>query len=276
MGCSASAGVSEPKTVGQPEDPRKQLLLQRIAVERARLRVAERKQSNAQGRLRYNSTAATKLETVTEMMKDALEDEQELYESLKYHIAEQDALELSEASDGFGTDGVKLVRVIAGRLPEVICDILSQASMAQVEDIKSSYDVQFAKPMVEAIKDSMGGDWEKALLARWHDRPTYYATALQGAFQGWGADERAICRILGRSSKAEIKQIATRFQQLFGRNLRDAIEVEASGNFKKALLTMFVDEAPVRSWRQRSRIIRKRSWRERSMIRKRSTMMMEG
>ncbi|CAE8736597.1 unnamed protein product [Polarella glacialis] len=81
-------------------------------------------------------------------------------------------------------------------------------------------------------------------LARCHDKPTYYATALEGAFQGWGTDERAISRILGRSSKPEVRRIATRFKQLFGRSLRDAIEAEVSGNFKKALLTMLFEEAP--------------------------------
>ncbi|CAE8627259.1 unnamed protein product [Polarella glacialis] len=136
--------------------------------------------------------------------------------------AKQQATQLYHAGFGGGDGEVD---------GDVICDILSRA-------------YAHGTPMVEAIKESMGGDWEKALLARCHDKPTYYATALEGAFQGWGTDERAISRILGRSSKPEVRRIATRFKQLFGRSLRDAIEAEVSGNFKKALLTMLFEEAP--------------------------------
>merc|ERR1719191_2518412 len=103
--------------------------------------------------------------------------------------------------------------------------------------------------MIEAIKESTGGwlggsNWEKALLARCYDKETYYANALQGAFKGWGTDEKAASRILGRNNKGAVKRIGVRFEELFGQSLHDAIESEVSGNFKKALLTMLFAEAP--------------------------------
>jgi len=127
---------------------------------------------------------------------------------------------------------------------DVIISILATASVAQVEAINIAYQEEFGMSMAEAIKKSMGGDWEKALLARCYDKSTYYAITLQAAFKRWGTDEKAVSRILGRNNKGDIKRIAARFQQLFDQSLHNAIESELSGNFKKALLTMLFEEAP--------------------------------
>jgi len=121
--------------------------------------------------------------------------------------------------------------------------VLPQASEEQVRLIRQAYEATYGKTMVEAIKD-MGGDMEKALLARVHDKVTYYATVLNGAFAGWGTDEKATSRVLGRSTKGYIKRISERYEELFGGSLRQAINGETSGNFKKALLTYIFAEAP--------------------------------
>merc|ERR1712093_567185 len=85
---------------------------------------------------------------------------------------------------------------------------------------------------------------ERVLLARIKEKPTYYAELLQGAMKGWGTDENALSRVLGRNSKGAIKTIGERYEELYGVSLQDAITSEVSGNFKKALLTMLFAEAP--------------------------------
>jgi len=122
--------------------------------------------------------------------------------------------------------------------------VLSKASEAQINAIKEKFESKYGKTMADAIKEHMGGDWERALLARIMDKPTYYADALQKAFKGWGTDEKATSRILGRNGKAEIKKIAARYEEMYGVSLHDAISSETSGNYKKALLTMLFAEPP--------------------------------
>jgi hypothetical protein len=122
--------------------------------------------------------------------------------------------------------------------------VLSKASVAQIDAIKAKFESTYGKTMADAIKEHMGGDWERALLARIMDKPTYYAEALQKAFKGWGTDEKATSRILGRNSKAEIKKIAAKYEEMYGVSLHNAISSETSGNYKKALLTMLFAEPP--------------------------------
>jgi len=148
-------------------------------------------------------------------------------------LAAQQAANLQDA--GFGGGDVNA---------DVITGIVANASRVQMKAIEEAYENQFGKPMVDAIKESMGGDWEKALFARCLDKETYYATALQGAFKGWGTDEKAVSRILGRNNKGAVKRIGVRFEEMYSQSLHDAIESEVSGNFKKALLTMLFAEAP--------------------------------
>ena len=113
-----------------------------------------------------------------------------------------------------------------------------------MQAIKAAYVAQYRRPLLEVIKKCMSGEWEKALLARCLDKPTYYATTLEAAFDGLGTDERAVSRILGRSSKADLRHIAARYEELFGRPLKEAIQSETSGSFKKALITSLFEEAP--------------------------------
>jgi len=152
-------------------------------------------------------------------------------------LAAEQAKELHEA--GFGGAEIQ---------GHPIINIVANASRAQMKAIEVAYEAEFGKPMAEAIKESMAGDWETALLARCLDKETYYATALNNAFHpgftGWGTDEKACSRILGRNSKGSVKRVAVRFEEMFGESLHDAIESEVSGNFKKALLTMLFAEAP--------------------------------
>merc|ERR1711957_43304 len=84
----------------------------------------------------------------------------------------------------------------------------------------------------------------RVLLAKVQDRSAFYAHCLEGAMKGWGTDENALSRILGRNEKPAIKKIGIAYEELYGRSLKEAIESETSGNFKKALLAMLFNESP--------------------------------
>jgi len=136
---------------------------------------------------------------------------------------------------GFGGDG---------EVDEAtILKIMVPASEEQMRLISQAYQAKHGKTLVEAIED-MGGEMKRALIARVHDRLTFYATVLHNAFSGLGTDEKATARVLGRNSKADVKRIGERYEELFGGSLRQAINGETSGNFKKAMLTYIYAEAP--------------------------------
>lgn len=126
----------------------------------------------------------------------------------------------------------------------VFLRILPRASEGQVRLIREAYKEKHGKEITEAIKENFDGDMERALLARVHDKLTYYATVLNGAFAGWGTDEKATSRVLGRNTKVDVRRIGERYEELFGGSLRQAIKGETSGNYQKALLTYIFAEGP--------------------------------
>jgi len=123
-------------------------------------------------------------------------------------------------------------------------NFLVRANVRQVEEIKKKYQEKFGTDMMEAIKEKAGSEWKKILVARCYDKPSYYANAMYGAMKGFGTDENALSRIIGRSSKGDLKRAEVRFQAMFGQSLTETITSEVGGNFKKALLTYLSTEAP--------------------------------
>jgi len=121
---------------------------------------------------------------------------------------------------------------------------LARASVKQVEEIKNQYQAANGSDMMEDIKEKAPSEWAKILTARCYDKPSYYANTMQGAMKGWGTDENALSRVVGRSSKGDLKRAEARFLVMFGKSLTATIESEVGGNFKKALLTYLSTEAP--------------------------------
>jgi len=126
----------------------------------------------------------------------------------------------------------------------VFINILPRASEEQIGLIREAYKEKFGKELTEAIKEAFSGDMEKALLARVHDKLTYYATVLNGAFAGWGTDEKATSRVLGRNMKTDVRRIGERYEEMFGGSLKQAIKGETSGHYQAALLTYIFAEGP--------------------------------
>jgi hypothetical protein len=159
--------------------------------------------------------------------------------AVDFELAKKQAAELREHA---GLDGN------GGWSDGVVTNILSRVSVKQMETIKKVYTEAYSSCMMEDIKAETGGllsdSWKKAMTARCFDKSSYYAQTLEGCFKGWGTDEQACSRIIGRNSKGDLRRIAARYEQMYGRTLVAAIEAEVGGNFKKALLMYLSTEAP--------------------------------
>ncbi|VUZ55083.1 unnamed protein product [Hymenolepis diminuta] len=62
------------------------------------------------------------------------------------------------------------------------------------------------------------------------------AKELNQAMKGIGTDEKKIISILANRSASQRKQIASRYLALYGKNLKDALKSELSGNFEVVVL----------------------------------------
>ncbi|KAL5549301.1 hypothetical protein UlMin_004532 [Ulmus minor] len=68
-----------------------------------------------------------------------------------------------------------------------------------------------------------------------------HAEALQKACKGWGADEKAIIKILGHRNAAQKRQIRQAYEQLYQEDLVKRLESELSGDLERAMYRWILD-----------------------------------
>ncbi|XP_061352893.1 annexin-like protein RJ4 [Gastrolobium bilobum] len=73
--------------------------------------------------------------------------------------------------------------------------------------------------------------------------PVEDAEALQKAFKGWGADEKAIVAILGHRNVYQRQQIRKAYEELFQEDLIKRLESEISGDFERAVYRWMLEPA---------------------------------
>eukprot|EP01125_Pyxidicula_operculata_P009406 TRINITY_DN30_c0_g1_i3.p1 TRINITY_DN30_c0_g1~~TRINITY_DN30_c0_g1_i3.p1 ORF type:complete len:454 (+),score=134.94 TRINITY_DN30_c0_g1_i3:33-1394(+) len=87
----------------------------------------------------------------------------------------------------------------------------------------------------QAIKKETSGSYKSALVALIKPRYLYYADRLHKAMIGLGTDDHALVYIFSLLTKAELRQVATLFQQKRGKTLESMIKGDTSGNYEKLL-----------------------------------------
>jgi len=67
--------------------------------------------------------------------------------------------------------------------------------------------------------------------------------ALRKAMKGLGTDEKVVIDIIGARTGAQLRELATKYKSIFGRDLVDDLKSELSGNFKQACIDRFLTPA---------------------------------
>ncbi|KAK2440072.1 annexin protein RJ4-like [Trifolium repens] len=81
------------------------------------------------------------------------------------------------------------------------------------------------------------------LIAPINHSPIEDAQALQQAFKGWGADNKAIIAILGHRNVLQRQQIRKAYEELFEEDLIKRLESEISGDFERAVYRWMLEPA---------------------------------
>ena len=127
---------------------------------------------------------------------------------------------------------------------KTIIYLLAQASAESLPTISAKFEELFGASLADGISNQFGGDVGEAMQVRAMGRWDYFADALNKAWEGFGTDEQATSRILGRWSKNEVLKIGKKYEEKFGRSLREGIESECSGHYKDALIAYLYTDAP--------------------------------
>ncbi|XP_076464205.1 uncharacterized protein LOC143296253 [Babylonia areolata] len=130
---------------------------------------------------------------------------------------------------------------------ETFKQLMIKKNKEQAKATFAEYKKLSGKSMEQAIKDASSGDEEDgyvALLGAMDDPVTFYADSLQKAFKGMGTNDDQLIRIVISRSEVDLPAIKAKFQKRHGRSLRDAIESETSGDYRKALIKIVDKKQP--------------------------------
>ncbi|CAM9472437.1 unnamed protein product [Chrysoparadoxa australica] len=163
--------------------------------------------------------------TLQDILLTIVNGERDTSEEADEGLAEEQADQLREASEGMGTK------------EEVFVEILSKSSPAQVAAIREAYESKYAESLVKMIKGEFGGDTEDALLALATTPIDFMCMELKNAMDGIGTKDSKICRILGGANKATVYAICERYKEKYDVELATQLKGELSGNFRRAVLT---------------------------------------
>lgn len=115
--------------------------------------------------------------------------------------AEADADALKQAMRGWGCDNEEVVSILAKR------------NSNQRERIEDAYKSMFGKDLVEDLKDELGGNFERVVVALMHPWPQFSARAIKKACEGLGTSEEILIDILCTANNCQIKMIGEAFKE---------------------------------------------------------------
>ncbi|CAG9830826.1 unnamed protein product [Diabrotica balteata] len=119
--------------------------------------------------------------------------------------------------------------------------ILCQRNYAQLGLIFHEYEKLSGHDIEEAIKGEFSGDSEEGFLAivrAVKHQPTFFARQIHHAVKGAGTDDQKLIRTVVTRSEVDMEDIKSAYQAKYGESLAEAIQGEASGDYKKCLLAL--------------------------------------
>ncbi|XP_068092595.1 annexin A1-like isoform X2 [Hyperolius riggenbachi] len=119
-----------------------------------------------------------------------------------------------------------------------ITNILTKRSNAQRQAIKAAYQSTTGKPLDEAMKKALSGNYEAVVLALLKTPAEYDAEQLKLATKGLGTDEDTVIEILASRTNKEIINIKEAYKNMYKNELAKDIASDTSGHFQKALLSI--------------------------------------
>ena len=158
----------------------------------------------------------------------------------------------------FGTDEAVFIDIFTSFSPSQLrqieqqYEILSSDDFPIDEDLEANVDVKLSDAesmgellqmlgekfldtksrLVKAIISETSFNLQKCLLMLLLDETEVVARMLDKAFKGFGTDEELVAYAIGSSSKDEIEEISSSYDELFGKSLAEVAASELDGIFE--------------------------------------------
>ena len=139
---------------------------------------------------------------------------------------EEDAKELKLAMKGVGTDEKSIIKIVSNR------------TNAHLQKVRSSYKSIYQEDIIEDLKSELSGNLKDTVIALFYEPIEYDCHQLNKAMKGLGTDEDTLIEIIGTRPGWMIKNIRTKYTEMFEQDLVEQVESETSGSFKKLLVSL--------------------------------------
>ncbi|XP_017776075.1 PREDICTED: annexin B11-like isoform X2 [Nicrophorus vespilloides] len=117
--------------------------------------------------------------------------------------------------------------------------VLCQRNYEQLKLVFEEYHRITGHDIEKAIKNEFSGDSEDCLLAiirSVRNRPAFFAKKLHKSMDGLGTNDSQLIRLVVTRSEVDMEDIKTNYQAQYGNTLKQDIEGDCSGHYKKCLL----------------------------------------
>jgi hypothetical protein len=141
-------------------------------------------------------------------------------------------------------DSEKLYKAGEGRIGTnegVFIEIFANSSWKHLRQVSDHYGKNHKHSLDTAIKSEFSGDLERALL--WtlesvENRQAFFARLLHKSMAGLGTHDDDLIRIMVSRRHNDLWEISEEYHNLFKKTLKEDIEGDTSGDYKKLLVEM--------------------------------------
>jgi len=133
---------------------------------------------------------------------------------------------------------------IVGTDEDMFVEIIGHAGQRQCYLIFEEYKKISGITIEQAMQNEMSGEVLNGLLAivkTANNRPRYFSERLHAAMEGAGTDDCTLTRILVSRCEIDLANIKYEYERDYGKTLLSDVKGEASGDYKRALLTLIGD-----------------------------------
>jgi len=128
-----------------------------------------------------------------------------------------------------------------GTNESVFIEIFSERSWKHLRQVAEEYPKAHKHSLETAIKKEFGGQLERALL--WtlesvENRHAFFARRLNKAMDGIGTKDKDLVRIMVTRRSNDLWEISEEYRSIFHKSLKEDIEGDTSGDYKKLLVEM--------------------------------------
>ena len=139
---------------------------------------------------------------------------------------EEDAKELKLAMKGVGTDEKAIIKIVSNR------------TNAHLQKVRSSYKSIYHEDIIEDLKSELSGGLRDTIIALFYEPIEFDCHQLNKAMKGLGTDEDTLIEIIGTRPGWMIKNIRTRYNEMFEQDLVEHVKSETSDSFQKLLVSL--------------------------------------